>query len=193
MTLLLLVVALVCVLAYFYLASKPTIRVILSLLVVGLGCAFAYFYFAGRPPKEAKLIPDFQAHRPAYEKLREMLHTDKQLRRLADWGVETTTSPVPQKPPEGDFPLARYNEYLSLLKAVGGLWASRGEEYGVETDCVLVWASGWAGNTRHVDICWQEKQPSPLISSLDQYYQTPMPRHPAFRHIDGNWYLWADW
>jgi hypothetical protein len=25
------------------------------------------------------------------------------------------------------------------------------------------------------------------------FYRTPKPRRPVFRHIDGNWYAWADW
>ena len=166
--------------------------VLLILLVLGSG--FVYFYLSIRPPKEAKLIANFRAHQAAYQRLRDMLHQDKQIIRLANWGVETmTSSPLSPKPPKGDFPLSRYNEYLSLLKQVGGLWASRGDEDGVETDSILVWATGWAGDTRHIYICWQEQQPSPLVSSLDQYYQTPKPRRPVFRRIEGNWFLWADW
>jgi hypothetical protein len=153
-----------------------------------------YFYWNGQPPKEAKLIADFQAHRAAYERLHQMLHVDKQIMRLANWGVETSaSSPLTHKPPQGDFPLERYNQYLSLLKEVGGLWVSRGDQDSVETDCVLVWASGWAGDTRHVDICWREREPSSLVSSLDQYYHSPKPRQPVYRRIDGKWYLWADW
>ncbi|MGZ4829666.1 MAG: hypothetical protein ACXV78_08480, partial [Candidatus Angelobacter sp.] len=125
-------------------------------------------------------------------RLRDMLVADRQLVRVALWGVETTKSVVPQKPPDGDFPAGRYQEYLAVLEETGAMGASRAE--GVQPEiCALVWGSGWAGDTRHVNICWVEHEPEPQVSSLDEYYRTPKPRQPVFRKIEAHWYLWADW
>jgi hypothetical protein len=100
---------------------------------------------------------------------------------------------VTSKPPERDFPLNRYNEYLVLLKEAGGVGAFRARGDPPESMGVLVYASGWAGDTRHVNICWLERDPVNSIASLDDFYQTPKPRSPVYKHIEGNWYIWADW
>jgi hypothetical protein len=147
-----------------------------------------------KPPREEKVIENFNTHRPAYERLRTMLLADDQLLRVAEWGVETDSPVGIHHPPEGGFSVDRYHEYLSLFKEVGAMGASRGRRGEHPEDaCVLVWAAGWAGDTRHVDTCWLEHEPPNQLASLDAFYQTPKPRHPEFRHIDGNWYLWADW
>jgi hypothetical protein len=163
-------------------------------LVTGLliGALLAYTLRPEHPPQEKDLLDNFYAHRAVYERLRDMLLEDRQLRRVASWGVETTGSVTASRPPEGTFPLSRYNEYLALLGEVGGRGAFReqGESKAVG---VLVYASGFAGDTRHVEICWVEGQLTNQVNSLDDFYLTPKPRSPVYRHIDGNWYLWADW
>lgn len=160
------------------------------LVTAVLGCLLLYIYFSTRPLGEKKLIANFQAHRAAFEHLRDMLSADRQLVRIARSGIETTGYPLAKKPEEVGFPRARYDQYLVLFREVGAIGASPGPADDVE---VLVWASGWAGDTRHQYICWKETEPSPLVDSLDQFYQTPKPRHPVFKRIEGNWFLWADW
>ena len=145
------------------------------------------------PPKEEKFIRSFYAHRASYERLRDMLAADKQLIRLGSWGVATENHVVPSIPPEGDFPVARYSDYMALLKEVGGLVASRSE--GEDADpSICVWAWGFAGNTRHVGICWMHEEPAHRIATLDGYRGGS--RYPdrkvVYRHIDANWYLWTD-
>ncbi len=158
--------------------------------VVGLS---VYFVSSNRPPKEAKLIRTFHAHRAKFERLREMLQADAQVVRLADWGVVTTNSVVPRIPPEGNFPVSRYSEYMDLLKQVGGYVAYRGEGQNANPS-VLLWASGFAGNTRHVGLSWMDQAPTNQITSLDGYQAASKfgDRHVVFRHLDSNWYLWTD-
>jgi hypothetical protein len=165
--------------------------VIVLVLIILLGGLFLYDRAVNEPPPEHKVIASFYAHRAAFERLREMLIEDQQLMRVAKWGVETTKSL--SHPPDLDFPSARYQDYLALLKEAGGLVGERAEGANPKSVGVLVWASGWAGDTRHIEICWSDQEPSPQISSLDQYYRTPKPRHPVFRKIEEHWYLWADW
>jgi hypothetical protein len=152
-----------------------------------------YFDYGSRPPAEEKLIANFFAHRAAYERLRDMLLADRQLVRVAKWGVETTKSVGPQTPPTADFSERRYNEYLALFQESGALGASREEGGHPEGIAVWVWGSGWAGDARHVNICWIDHEPAPQVPSLKEYYRTPKPRQPVFRKIEGHWYLWADW
>jgi hypothetical protein len=155
---------------------------------VVLACAFLYVYFWNKPPKEGELIRNFQAHRASYEKLRDMLKADQQLLRVADWGVETAKAGI-IKPPNGGFPVDRYNEYIALLKEVGGKAAYRGRGEYPESVSVLVWASGWAADTKHIQICWFEHSP---LSETSIVAQSSKGRGSTFRHIEANWYLWED-
>ena len=171
--------------------TKRLLFIFLPLVAIS-GCVF--FFLPNNPPKENKVIENFNAHRAAYERLRDMLLADKEVLRVASWGVETTTSVGGSSiPPAGDFPVARYNQYLALLKETGGIGAFRGRGEHPESISIGVWASGFAGDTRHVAICWREHEPPNQVASLEDFYKTPKPRRPVFRHVDGNWYLWADW
>jgi hypothetical protein len=165
--------------------------ILLSFFVVLCGL-FVYVVHSEKPPREQKLIENFYAHRAAYEHLRDMLLADEQVLVVASWGVETTKSVVPSLPPQGEFPINRYNEYLALLRQTGGATAFRGSGEHPEVG-IGIWTSGWAGNTRHVAIGWLDHEPANHVANLDDYYLTPKPRRPVFRRIEGNWYLWADW
>ena len=168
---------------------KRFVLLLLSALAV-IALLLTVFELSNRKPSERKLIQNFNNHRQTYERLRDMLLADDGLERVAGWGVETSSGF--SKPPEGKFPSSRYNEYLALLKEIDarGAFRARGQNPDVG---VLVWASGFAGDTRHIAIYWLMHKPKNEVASLDDFYRTPKPRCPVFRHIDGNWYLWADW
>ena len=102
---------------------------LVGFLVTGLlmSALLAYTFRPDHPPQEKDLLDTFYAHRAAYERLRDMLLEDRQLQRVASWGVETTESVTASKPPEGRFPLKHYNEYLALLGEAGGRAAFRGQ------------------------------------------------------------------
>jgi len=133
--------------------------VILSLIAVSLGSVALFVHMSSTPPKESALMANFYEHRAVYEQLRDMLQADKNLLRVASWGVETTTSIGISKPPQGNFPPDRYGNYLELLRQVGAIGAFRGRGEPAESVSIIVWASGWAGNTRHVHICWLRQPP----------------------------------
>ena len=120
-----------------------------------------------------------------------MLQEDKQLLRVASWGIETNSGF--STPPKGDFSIDRYKEYLALLAETGGVSGSGGRGAPAEGVSILVWAQGFAADTRHVSICWKNQEPDNQVASLEDFYQTPKPRSPVYRKIDENWYLWADW
>jgi hypothetical protein len=167
---------------------------VLSWSLVAVLCGlFVLALPSNRPPKEKRLLENFYEHRAAFERLRDMLLTDKQVRAVyARSGVETTESVLPHVPSEVNFPANRYSEYRGMLEQIGGTEVFRAGE-GNSTICISVWAGGFGGDTRHVDNCWLDMPPANQVSSLSDFYKTPKPRRPVFRHIDGNWYLWADW
>jgi hypothetical protein len=145
----------------------------------------------GKPPDEAKVIASFQEHRAAYERLRAMIVADRQVNEVATWGITTDAMPSGH-PPGGDFSVTRYNEYLGLLKEIKatGIWRSRTEN--PLAICVVTWSAGFAGDTRHVETCWLNKEPANQIASLKDFYKRHEHRQSAYRRIEGNWYLWAD-
>jgi hypothetical protein len=163
------------------------------LIAVALIGIVVFILPLSNPPKEEKVIQNFNAHRASFERLRDMLLEDRQLRRVADWGVEASKSIGTSKPPAGDFPLNRYNEYLALLKEIGGVAAFRDSDEPPNRAGVLVYVSGFAADTRHVAVCWLPHAPSNQVTTLDEFYKTPKPRTPVYRQIEGSWYLWADW
>ena len=77
-----------------------------AVIVLLMGGSF--YYFAPHPPKEAALIQNFQDHRAAFEKLRDMLQADAHLRRVAGWGVEINEPFFLGMPSDDIFPKARY-------------------------------------------------------------------------------------
>jgi len=161
-----------------------------SIGVVLLG-VFAIVSFTGGPPDEARLIAKFEKHHVIYYRLLAMMFQDSDVREVAAWGIEKVQGPPTLHPPEGGFPLDRYNEYLALLKEIGatGVWRSRDDNQ----ICFLTWSSGFGGDTRHVETCWVDGKPPDVVASLKDFYKTPKPRRPVYRHIQGDWYLWADW
>ena len=167
-----------------------TVCFLFALPLAGL---FLFIHYGDRPPTQSELLDNFNAHRASYERLRNMLEEDRELLRVASWGVETTTRVGVSVPPTGGFPVDRYKQYLALLSEIGGQTAYRGLGPHPGSVGVLVWSSGWGANTRHVEICWMERQPVNQISDLDTFYRGPKPRSPAFKNIENNWYLWADW
>ena len=155
------------------------------------GCAY---FVAPRPPKEAKLIQNFNKHRATFEQLRDMLQSDTNLSRFAGWGVETRNPFSLGYPTGTTFPLERFNKYLALIKDVDAMGGWRDD--GTNTDLgILVWGWGWAGDTRHISICWLNEEPTNQIPTLDGYRgQSVYPNTVVvFKHIDQQWYLSADW
>lgn len=176
---------------------KPRIKIgiiVFGLFVVALGTLWTFIFFSMKPPKEKKLIANFYAHHAAYESLRDMLLADQQVDAVwVDGGVETTDSGFPRKPPEVNFPIGRYNEYVALLEQVGSNAVFKGNGNQLERVCVGAWGAGFAADTRHVWVCWTDREPANQVSNLDDYYRDPKRPHNVLRHIDGNWYLRADW
>jgi hypothetical protein len=162
------------------------------LFLAALCVAWFCVFLTTKPPQEKALLEAFSKHRAVYEQLREMLLADENVRAVsAISGIETATSGLPRPPEQVNFAISRYNEYRSLLQQVNSPEVFRGLEN--NEVCISIWASGFAGDTRHIAECWLARAPAHQVSSLADFYKAPKPRHPVFRHVDGNWYLWADW
>jgi len=166
---------------------------IISLSVVAvliISCS-TVVYISGIPPKESKIVSNFSIHRAAYERLRTMLSEDKEVGDVAPWGIARKGTLDWKIPPDGGMAVERYKEYLGLMKEIG---AARISQYGDPHEVTFaVWGSGWGADTRHVSVSWLEREPSNVVTSLEAFYRTDKPRQPSYVHIEGNWYIWADW
>jgi len=163
--------------------------IVLALLSVGgtVGCS-------STPPKQSELVADFHAHQRGYEDLRDMLLADKKLLRVTPDGVETTKSGLVRiVPPTEGVSGERYNRYLALFRETGAKGVFQWDAGQSGNIGIAVWGSGWGGDTRHIALVWMEQRPASEVDSLDAFYRSPKPRSPVFSHIEGDWYLWADW
>ena len=147
-----------------------------------------------RPPKQAELVAAFHAHQRVYQGLRDMLQEDNQILSVTTSGIETTKSNgLRTKPPIQGFSGERYNRYLALLKETGAKGVFRWEEAQPRDVGIAIWGSGWGGDTRHIALAWMEQRPTSEVENLDAFFRSSGPHSPVFSHIEGNWYLWADW
>jgi hypothetical protein len=156
-----------------------------------LSAVILWFHFVLQPPQESTILAIFYSHRTQYEQLRGMLLSDDGLTRVANSGIQTSESPIVAVPTEAKFPPDRYREYLTLLREVGGKGAYRTSEKHPEVG-VQMWTAGFGGDTRHVNVCWREDEPPNQVASLDEFYRTAKRTKSVYRHIDGNWWIWAD-
>ncbi len=160
---------------------------------VVLSALYALIFYNIKPPKETNLIANFHVHRAAYERLRDMLLADQNVRAVyVEFGVKTVSSGLPHEPSEVNFPVSRYNEYVTLLEQIGSDAAFRNEGTKNQLICIGAWGAGWAGDTRHIWVCWTDSAPNNQVTNLDDYYRNSRKPNNVFKHIDGEWYLRAD-
>jgi hypothetical protein len=124
------------------------------------------------------LVRQFEENRAAYDRLRDLLVDDVSLRNVGRSGVQMEDSPIYVAPPTALISIAKYQEYMDLLKSTGGTRASR--SVGLHPAiCIGVAAEGWAGDTRHKNICWRDE---------------PLAKDSRFtdKLIERSWYLEKD-
>jgi hypothetical protein len=143
----------------------------------------------GRPDDD-ELIRRYHSKRQEYQRLRDMLLSDRLIEVYARLGVETSASGRAVPPSEAGLAAARYQEYVALLDSIGAksVLLRRDKTPAV---CVQMWATGFGGSTRHMQLCSVQAKPEVEVPSLAEFFKAHR-RGPVFRHIEGDWYLWAD-
>jgi len=173
---------------------KAAYIVTAALLVILCGL-WALAFFSMKPPKQQRFLEKFQTNRAAYEQIRHMIAADQQIRAVyVDFGVETDSSAVARPPSEVNFPIDRYRQYVALLHQVGSsaVFQIAGANQPDEA-CIGAWGAGWAGDARHIWICWTTRSPTNRVPNLDEYYRTANRPKDVYKQIDQSWYLRADW
>lgn len=138
------------------------------------------------PPEEAKITTSFQQRRDAYERLKEMLATDVQLRCIRGDQVIAEGG--------GQLPSQRAKTYIALLKETGGWLVLQSGGASNREFRVYKWTWGWAGLSRDVGVSWNERPPTNQVETL--FARRPSGTVPGrdvfYKHIDQNWYVWAN-
>ena len=129
----------------------------------------------GRSPSDQELVQRFEENRAAYDRLRNLLVDDTSVSDVGQPGVQMADSPIHVAPPTPPVSKEKYQEYMDLLKSTGGIRASRSEGLHAAI-CIGVYAEGWAGDTRHKNICWREGR-----LAKDSRFKDKL--------IERNWYL----
>ena len=139
------------------------------------------------PPTETKIINRFQQRRSAYERLKEMLDADVQVRCVKRGDGVSMESPA-------QLPQERVNAYMALLKDTGSELVLQSGEPPNRAFRVYTWTWGWAGLSRNVGISWNEHSPTNQVETL--FGPRPPGSLPGrdvfYKHIDQNWYVWAN-
>ena len=161
---------------------KAKLIVTALLLITLSGCSF----FGSNHPKDERLIEDLRNNRAEFERLLAMFRADEKLYRVA----RDFTRPENAQAADVDGErLAEYRMLLGKLRLHGGI-----EGYAPK-DVIWFHAStkglGVSGSSK--GYAYLERPPELLVRDLDHYERTKGGRSfSAYRHIEGNWYLYLD-
>jgi hypothetical protein len=168
-------------------------KVKLLLLLCLMGLVVWGFYIWVFPPKDETLIKHFNNNRDSFERLKDMLKADKEIGRISHYGISPKDSVVTKSPEEIGFPKERYEEYLKILrelKVPNVTWVGEDLRFFIKG-----W--GFVDNGWRIAIIWRENKPQQLVDNLyEACKRTPSSSQEweeAYRHIEGNWYLWIVW
>ena len=132
------------------------------------------------PPSDAKLIDDFQRHRPQYNELLRMFQEDKGLDRTGD-----LAGTMPQDTAAVGVDAARLQRYRDLMDQLG---VKSPERY--FGSVLFITSSGGIVPSGYTEgYVYAKKPPSPLVSDTSE----PHDEGEYYRHIDGDWYLVYEW
>lgn len=150
---------------------------VLILVVLGI-----YLCHAEIPPSEISIKHRFQSQHMEFESLRAMLSEDRNLRAVyRDFGVEVLGGGIPRYPEESSFDSVRYSHYVRVLKSLDATEVYRPFELS-NAICITVWAGGFGGNTRRIDVCsMPDGIPTKDLNKRDQL--------PQYSQISHDWYV----
>lgn len=172
-------------------------RAVISLCAVS-AVSFAAALIANaiaiRPPKQAWVAARLQAHRAGFDRLREMVVTDR-LETVHDYGskyAREQESLIFKSPGDAGIAPEQAAEYTRLMRAVG---CQRVDVWRDGTVSFSVAAWGTASRGWRVNLAWSKDEPHPLLPTIDGFPATKASGGPdhAFSRIEGPWYAYMIW
>lgn len=136
-------------------------------------------------PKDEDLVGKFHAHKAEFEQLLQMFQDDKGLGRVSDFTR-------PENPESIGISRERIREYQRLFRKAG-------LEAGIEgyDEKEIIWfhasSQGLAVTGSGKGYAYTRKRPETVVDNLDSYWSKDGKSFTAFRHIEGNWYLYFEY
>jgi hypothetical protein len=141
---------------------------------------------SSKHPSDETLLKEFQTHKAEFNQLLQMFLSDKRLGRVA------YNFTRPENPSEIGISQQRLQEYRELFDELN---LSAGIEGYDEKDVVWFHASsqGLSVTGSSKGFAYITKPPQLIVGSLDGFRSRDGRSFTAFRHIEGNWYLYFDY
>ena len=179
--------------------KKTILKITLAVLAVPAlmaaifgGCALVVssIFTSGDIPhrSDEELIANFQSHRAEFDRMLQMINEDNGLDRVDSYWTH------PENPGTVGISQARIDEYRRLFQSAG---VPRGFSAFQTKDNVEFIASsqGLAVSGSSKGYLFAKRPPPRIVENLDTYraLKTEVsPVFPAYRHIEGNWYLFFE-
>ena len=137
-------------------------------------------------PSDQSLLENFQTHKAEFDQLLQMFLADRGLGRVA------YNFTRPENPEDVGVTRERLKAYRALFDDLG---ISAGIEGYDEKDIVWLHAStyGLSVTGSSKGYAYLKERPELVVESLDAYRSQDGKSFTAFRHIEGNWYLYFDY
>ncbi|PKL43488.1 MAG: hypothetical protein CVV41_10540 [Candidatus Riflebacteria bacterium HGW-Riflebacteria-1] len=136
-------------------------------------------------PADKTLLANFTRNEQVFEKLVEMIRTDKRLLRIDQiWTIPTNPQSV-------GITEARILEYRTLLIRLGLSLALY--EFHRPVTIILVAASkDWVRSPPRQGYAYLEMKPNHVVGTLKNYWPKAGKPVTVYQHIKGNWYIFFD-
>lgn len=165
------------------------------LLITPLATSCDFGISDKKHPSDAELIKNFHEHRPGFDELIQMFTSDQGLGRVgADFTrsssfFEKCTGANSWSSNETGVDDDRLREYRKRFATLG---LPKGIEGYCDKEHIWLYAStrGLSVTGSSKGYVYVTKMPSPVVESLDDYWSADGKSFTAFRHVEGNWYLY---
>jgi hypothetical protein len=155
-----------------------------AVLIVAL---VGWAMWGATPPRQAELLERFQASRPVYDQLRQMV-VDDRLVTVGDYGDKFARKPyLWTSANKAAISEVRQQAYASLMKQTD---AQRIDllENGFVSISMASW--GMANNGWRITLMWCASEPTPLVNTIDGFQKSKTDNwEEAYSHVEGNWYF----
>ena len=161
--------------------SNAAILMVLLVWIIRIGMT---------PPSDQRLLSNFDKHEATFNKLMEMLKTDRDLIRVdQDWTEPKNPETIGVSPAR----ITRYREMLKEARVPRGLHS---EPFTHEVD-FFYWMIGSAiSSDTTKGYAYRTRPPMEVLNTLDGFHSYPKNADEAvkvYRHVRGNWYLFYEY
>ena len=153
-----------------------------GILAVQAGC----FVAGASHPTDAQLLDRFSLERATFESLLSMFREDRSLGRVAPDFTR------PDDPATVGVSAQRVSEYRRLCKALGLQSGIEGYD-GKSTIWFNASSTGLAVTGSGKGYAYVASAPDLVVPSLDAFEPPDAQSFTAYRHIEGNWYLYLEY